>query len=80
MIKNVSLAFAAPRSMGTRQLQKLQGKDLLLGQDDNDSEAVESGDGGDAAPAFNPFLLLGDEVLHTGLHCSFRNTHPTVAV
>lgn len=49
--------------MGTRQLQKLQGKELLPGQDEATSEESESGDEVGAAPAFNPFLLLGDEVL-----------------
>lgn len=63
--------------MGTRQLQKLQGKDLLLGQDEDDSDELQSGDEGNAAPAFNPFLLLGDEVL--ACSCSFKSTHPTVA-
>lgn len=50
-------------SMGTRQLQKLQGNDLLPAQEESQSDDTESEDETAAVPAFNPFLLLGDEVL-----------------
>eukprot|EP00892_Ulva_mutabilis_P011990 jgi/Ulvmu1/9163/UM005_0261.1 len=47
--------------MGTRQLQKLQGNDLLPAHESDASDASESDGEDEAAPAFNPFLLLGDE-------------------